>query len=89
MTEKQFKFANGQTVKEKITGFKGVITGTAYYITGCNQYLIVPKCQPDGKVAEGTWYDEGRLVLQKGENWEEKDVEAKENGADTQAPNKG
>lgn len=43
--ELKFKFKHGQTVKEKITGFQGVITGVVSYITGCNQYLVVAKAK--------------------------------------------
>lgn len=37
-----FKFENGQTVKDRVTGFKGVILGRTQYATGCIQYGICP-----------------------------------------------
>ena len=63
MIKKEFKFENGQSVKEKITGFKGIITGTCYYLTGCNQYLITAKQVNESKEPIALWYDEGRLEL--------------------------
>lgn len=52
----------GITARDVITGFSGVITGRATYITGCDQYLIVPK-SVDGKQAESAWFDEQRLEI--------------------------
>jgi hypothetical protein len=60
MWSKEFKFRNGDEVIEKITGFRGVITGTCFYLTGCNQYLLTAKSQ-DGKEPVALWYDEGSL----------------------------
>ncbi len=62
MTTKKFKFSNGDKVKEKITGFTGTIIGTCFYLTGCNQYLIMPKCKETHKKPDGHWFDEERLV---------------------------
>ena len=81
MITKEFEFSNGDEVTEKITGFKGVITGTCFYLTGCNQYLITAKAK-DGKEPIALWYDEGRIELLKKEVFEQKDVEAKDNGCD-------
>lgn len=60
MDRKQ-KFPLGITVKDKITGFSGIITGLARYITGCDQYLVQPEAK-NGDYKEGRWFDEGRLV---------------------------
>ena len=54
----------GKTVKDKITGFKGVVTGYCQYLTGCNQALIQPPCGKDGKMPESYWVDEQRLDVQ-------------------------
>ena len=62
-TEKEFKFSNGDKVMEEITGFTGTITGTCFYITGCNQYLITAKSKNEYSAAKALWYDESRLVL--------------------------
>lgn len=57
----------GQKAKDKITGFKGILTGRAEYLYGCTQYVIVPEVAKDGKMGDGQWFDEGRIeVLGKG-----------------------
>ena len=53
----------GCTYKDKITGFKGVCTGLCYYISGCNQALLAPKVDKDGKKSDGDWFDFQRCVL--------------------------
>ena len=58
------KIELGNTVKDSITGFKGIVTGKAIYITGCVQYSVT------GKSIKNTeplsfWFDEDRLTIQK------------------------
>lgn len=53
----------GQTVTDKITGFSGIVTGYVTYISGCNQALVMPKVCKEGKLQEGQWIDEQRLVV--------------------------
>jgi hypothetical protein len=49
----------GASVSDRITGFSGVVTGRASYITGCDQYLVQPRTgDKDPK-----WVDEQRLVV--------------------------
>jgi len=57
-----FLYDNGDQAKDMITGFEGVITGRADYITGCNQYLIQP-IKEDGEFIESRWMDENRLEI--------------------------
>ena len=63
MNTRTFKFRNGEVVREKITGFTGTITGTVFYITGCNQYLITAEAKNESTPAKAKWYDEGRLEV--------------------------
>lgn len=54
----------GLTVQDRITGFKGVVTGRAQYVTGCEQALVQPPIKADGgDFVEGRWFDEDRLVV--------------------------
>lgn len=53
----------GCTAHDKITGFQGVVTGICEYISGCNQALLVPKVDKEGKHVDGQWYDVQRLVV--------------------------
>lgn len=56
----------GQEARDKITGFKGIITGRAQYIYGCDQYCLVPPAK-DGQLEATQWFDEGRIrVIGKG-----------------------
>lgn len=57
------KIELGVTVKDRITGFKGVVTGFVSYLTGCNQALVQPKAGKDGSFKEALWLDEQRLVV--------------------------
>jgi hypothetical protein len=59
------KFQNGDEVKDKITGFQGVVTGFTNYITGCNQILVAPPVK-DGDFKESHWFDEDRCELIQG-----------------------
>lgn len=52
----------GKTYTDQVTGFRGVATGYVQYLTGCNQVLLIPKVDKDGKVREGQWFDEQRMV---------------------------
>ena len=52
-----------QTVRDTITGFVGVVTGRAEYLTGCTQCVIVPTLGTDGNFRESCWFDEQRLVV--------------------------
>lgn len=54
----------GITVIDRITGFKGIVTGIVYYISGCNQALVVPKVKADGGLEAGRWFDLQRLDQQ-------------------------
>ena len=63
MITKTFEFSNGDVVREKITGFTGTITGTAFYLTGCNSYLVTAKPKDEFSEPNAIWYDEGRLEL--------------------------
>jgi hypothetical protein len=54
----------GATVKDKITGFKGVVTGRVEYISGCNQVLVTPSIKADGDLNDARWFDEDRVELQ-------------------------
>lgn len=56
------KIAFGATAKDKITGFVGIVTGHADYITGCDQYLLSSQAK-DGQESKQVWFDEQRIVV--------------------------
>lgn len=75
----------GQIYRDRITGFEGVATGRAEYITGCTQVLIAPPVKTDGTFIDCLWFDEQRLEL-----WSSDEPIRLDNGAtpgpDKQAP---
>ncbi len=50
----------GKTLRDRITGFTGIVTGHVEYLTGCNQCLLTPPMR-DGKRMEAEWFDVQRL----------------------------
>ncbi|QOF85614.1 hypothetical protein, partial [Pseudomonas sp. ADPe] len=52
----------GRKGRDKITGFEGIITGRCQYLTGCDQYGLVPPAR-DGKIEGAQWFDEGRIEV--------------------------
>jgi hypothetical protein len=82
MVKHEFRFSNGDKVEDIVTGFKGIVTGSAYYLTGCNQYCVAAKAKDEFTEATVTWYDEGRLNLMTEKVVTEAEVKAEKNGAD-------
>ena len=70
----------GQEAKDKVTGFKGILTARCQYITGCDQYQISPAgLDSDNKLKELYQFDEGRIEIL-GPGIAEKEVQAKKKG---------
>ena len=64
MTQEPSHIKNlGKTATDKATGFTGIVTAVVFYISGCTQYCILPKCKEDGKFPEGTYIDYQRLEI--------------------------
>jgi hypothetical protein len=82
----KFKFANGDEVKEKVSGFVGVITGSVKYLTGCNQYLVSASSKDPQSEPVAIWYDEGRLELVISNKIKYNEVSAEDNGCDIAPP---
>ena len=57
------KFEFGVKVRDRITGFAGVMTGVTRYITGCDQCLVQPPVKDDGTHIDARWIDDVRLEL--------------------------
>lgn len=57
-----FKIELGAKVTDAITGFKGIVTGRAEYITGCRQYGVAPRVGKNNEVKDALWIDEDRLL---------------------------
>ncbi|OGV56923.1 MAG: hypothetical protein A2X49_02140 [Lentisphaerae bacterium GWF2_52_8] len=53
----------GMKVKDKITGFTGIVIGKCDYLFGCSQYGLCPVVGKDGKIGDTHWFDEGRIEV--------------------------
>lgn len=58
-----FLYQRGMYAKDKVTGFKGVITARMDHLTSCNQYFLKPSVGEDGKMIDGNWFDEHALEI--------------------------
>jgi hypothetical protein len=52
----------GKMYRDKITGFTGMATGCATYITGCSRAGLEPAYSGKGTPTEAQWFDVQRLV---------------------------
>lgn len=61
------KIELGMAVQDQITEFKGVVVGIVYYISGCNQALVLPKIKEGDstKYPDSQWIDIQRLLVDK------------------------
>ncbi|MFH0995779.1 MAG: hypothetical protein V1844_09825 [Pseudomonadota bacterium] len=60
------KFKLGEVLKDKVTGFQGVVMGRTEYFTQCAHYGLCSQTLKDGKPLEWEWIDETRLVRVEG-----------------------
>ena len=54
--------ALGDKVEDTITGFSGLVTGIADYLTGCSQACVQPRTKDSGDFQDSRWFDVDRLV---------------------------
>lgn len=54
----------GDSARDAVTDFRGVVTGVTQYLGGGVRYLIEGPRRTDGGVIEPQWFDEGRVELQ-------------------------
>lgn len=52
----------GDKVKDKITGFEGIVDATTRFLSGCVRVLVVSPKLKDGSPVDH-WFDEDRLEL--------------------------
>lgn len=63
-----WKIELGCTVRDRISGFKGLVTGRAEFLTGCNRVQVAPReLDKDGKVQDDRWFDEQTVEVLAGE----------------------
>lgn len=75
----------GDQVRDKVTGFKGIVTGKAQYLTGCKQVMVTPRADESGKYVDACWLDVDRVeVIGKGVV----KIDVVDNGGPQSAPSK-
>ena len=60
-----FKFDIGDRVKDRISGFTGIIQCRTEWFNGCIRYNVVPDALDAGKLIPGDTFDEAQLELKK------------------------
>lgn len=54
----------GHTVRDKVTGYTGIVQGINFELYGCIQADVRPNSlDKDGKIDSGFWFDLNRLEL--------------------------
>ncbi len=63
MQPEDFLFGMGVTVKDVVTGIKGIVTGRTQWLTGCNTIGINTGVDKDGNPSDLFWVDETRCEV--------------------------
>lgn len=58
---KKFKYELGEVLKDKITGYQGVVMVRSEYFTGCTTYGLCSQTLKEGIPMEWEWIDGTRL----------------------------
>lgn len=53
----------GLKVRDRVTGFNGIVMTVAYDLPGCIQAVVVPLVDEKGEHKEGKWFDVTRLEV--------------------------
>ncbi len=53
----------GMKVKDKVTGFEGVVASISFDLYGCIVCAVTPEVSDDGKLRDGRYFDLNRLTL--------------------------
>jgi hypothetical protein len=53
----------GDNIQDAISGFTGIATALAVYITGCKQVLVQPPMKATGEFVESRWFDMDRMTI--------------------------
>lgn len=55
----EFKFSNGEEVRDVVSGFTGIIDCVSLWINGCKRYSVQPRMKEGDTVRpDGMWIDE-------------------------------
>ena len=51
----------GDSVRDTVTGLKGVVIGVCEYLYGCRRVIVQPPIDKAGKYVEAIWIDEPQV----------------------------
>jgi|GEM_PF-842092 len=51
----------GKPVRDKVTGFRGIVTSISFDLSGCIQALVTPQAR-EGKLIDSAWMDISRVI---------------------------
>ncbi len=57
----------GDVVRDKISGFTGVLTCRLLYLNGCVRWSVSPRILHDAKLVDSQYFDEEQLEVVPGE----------------------
>jgi hypothetical protein len=79
-----FQHQLGDRVKDKVTGYEGIIIARSEHLNGCIRYGVQrQELSKEGKPQEAEWFDEKQLVVTKAKKVE---VETKRTGGPAPTP---
>ena len=53
----------GMRVKDRVTGFSGVVVSVGFDLYGCIQAIVHPGQDKEGKLMDSLWFDVARLEV--------------------------
>ena len=53
----------GMRVRDRVTGFTGVVATVGFDLYGCIQAIVNPGADADGKLRDSQWFDVNRLEV--------------------------
>lgn len=80
------KFEFGEVLKDKISGFEGVVMAKCMYFTDCLHYGLCSQTLKDGIPMEWQYFDETRLIKVKGKKKLEKESRVSTSGVYSNPP---
>ena len=57
----------GDKVKDKVSGFKGIVVSAHNYLNGCTRLTVQPKMKKDGTLPNNECFDAPQLIVLKEE----------------------
>ena len=61
MATVEFKYKNGDTLRDKLSGLEGTVVASTLWLNGCIRYFLQPRGIKDGKPIEASSFDEQQL----------------------------